>query len=112
MAIDTCIDLVGHADTVLSAQLALRPAGRLVLVGLLSEQAPLIPVVFVPNGLSIQASYSGSVQSYEECLDLMGKGVLRPKVQTGSIEDLPQVLERLDEGKIQGRMVLLPNWKR
>ena len=112
IAIDTCIDLVGHADTVLSAQLALRPAGRLVLVGLLSEQAPLIPVVFVPNGLSIQASYSGSVQSYEECLDLMGKGILRPKIQTGSIEDLPQVLERLDEGKIQGRMVLLPDWKR
>lgn len=112
IAIDTCIDLAGHADTVLSAQLSLRPGGTLVLVGLLSEQVPLLGLVVVPAGLTIKGSYNGSAQAYKECLELMDRGVLVPKVQTDSIEDLPQVLQRLDDGKIQGRMVLLPDWKK
>lgn len=112
IAIDTCIDLAGHEDTVLSAQLSLRPGGTLVLVGLISAQVPLLGLVVVPAGLTIKGSYNGSVQAYKECLELMEKGVLVPKVQTGSIEDLPQVLKQLDEGQIQGRMVLLPDWKR
>lgn len=112
IAIDTCIDLVGHEETVLSAQLSLRPGGTLVLVGLLSAQVPVLSLVFVPAGLTIKASYNGSVQAYKECLELMEKGILVPKMQTGSIEDLPQVLKQLDEGKINGRMVLLPEWKR
>ncbi|KAM0717107.1 hypothetical protein Q7P37_006959 [Cladosporium fusiforme] len=112
IAVDTCIDLVGHVDTFLSAQLSLRPGGTLVLVGLLSGQMPLLGLVVVPAGLTIKGSYNGSVQAYKECLELLEKGVLVPKVQTGKIEDLPQALTDLDEGKIQGRMVLLPDWKK
>lgn len=110
LVIDTCIDFVGHAETVMSAQLALRPAGTLVLVGLLGDQVPLITVVAVPKGLSIKCSYNGSAESYRSCLKLMGDGILTPKVQTGSVENLPTVLKELDDGKIQGRMVLLPSW--
>jgi propanol-preferring alcohol dehydrogenase len=112
IAVDTCIDFVGVADTVTSAQMTLRPAGTLVLVGVLGEQAPLIPIMTVCNGLTIKGSYNGSRQAYRECLELMEKGVLKPKVQTGSIEKLPGVLKDLDDGKIDGRMVLLPDWKR
>jgi propanol-preferring alcohol dehydrogenase len=112
IAVDTCIDFVGHADTVTSAQMTLRPAGTLVMVGLLGDQLPIIPLSTVCNGLTIKGSYNGSRQAYEECLDLMGKGVLKPKVQTGSIETLPGVLKDLDDGKIEGRMILLPDWKR
>lgn len=111
VAVDTCIDFVGHADTVTSAQMALRPAGTLVLVGLLGQQLPILPLALVTQALVIKGSYNGSKQAYRECLDLMGKGVLKPKVQTGPIEDLPRVLENLDQGKIDGRMVLLPDWK-
>ena len=111
LAVDTCIDFAGHADTVTSAQIVLRPGGTLVLVGLLSDQMPLLPMLTVVNALTIKGSYNGSVQAYRECLDLMGKGILTPQVQTGSIEDLPDVLRRLDEGEIQGRMVLLPDWR-
>ena len=110
LAVDICIDFAGHADTVTSAQMVLRPGGTLVLVGLISEQAPLLPLVTVVNALTIKGSYNGSAEAYRECLDLMGKGVLTPEVQTGSIEDLPDVLRRLDGGEIQGRMVLLPDW--
>jgi propanol-preferring alcohol dehydrogenase len=112
IAVDTCIDFVGHPDTIMSAQLALRPAGTLVMVGLLSAQVTLVPIMMVCNALNIKGSYNGSRVAYEEALDLMSKGILTPRVQTGSIEQLPEVLKDLDEGKIRGRMVLLPDWKR
>jgi propanol-preferring alcohol dehydrogenase len=112
LAIDTCIDFAGHAETFTSAQMVLRPGGTLVLVGVLAEQVPLLPLVSVVNALTIKGSYNGSVQSYRECLDLMGEGILRPEVQTGSVEELPEVLKRLDGGEIQGRMVLMPNWRK
>lgn len=111
IAVDTCIDFVGHAETVTSAQMLLRPAGTLVLVGLLGENLPVLPLALVTQALVIKGSYNGSKQAYRECLDLMGKGVLKPKVHTGSIEELPDMLKRLDDGKIEGRMVLLPDWK-
>jgi propanol-preferring alcohol dehydrogenase len=111
LAVDTCIDFAGHADTVTSAQTVLRPGGTLVLVGLLAEQVPLLPLVSVVSGLTIKGSYNGSAQAYGECLDLMARGILTPEVQIGSVEDLPDVLRRLDEGGIQGRMVLMPDWR-
>lgn len=111
LAINTCIDFAGHADTVTSAQMILRPGGTLVLVGLLAEEVPLLPLVAVAKGLTIKGSYNGSVEAYRECLDLMGRGVLTPEVQTGSIEDLRDVLQRLDEGGIKGRVVLMPDWQ-
>lgn len=111
LAIDTCIDFAGHADTVTSAQMVLRPGGTLVLVGLLAENVPLLPLVSVVSGLTIKGSYNGSGQAYRECLDLMARGVLTPEVQIGSVEDLPDVLQRLDDGDIQGRMVLMPDWR-
>lgn len=111
IAVDTCIDFVGHEDTIMSAQLALRPAGTLVMVGVLGAQVHLLPIVVVCTGLTIKGSYNGSRVAYEEALDLMSKDVLTPKVQTGSIESLPGVLKDLDDGLVQGRMVLLPDWK-
>jgi propanol-preferring alcohol dehydrogenase len=111
LAIDTCIDFAGHADTFTSAQMVLRPGGTLVLVGVLAEQVPLLPMVAVVTALTIKGSYNGSAQAYGECLDLMGKGILTPEVQTCSVEELPDVLRRLDGGDIQGRMVLMPDWR-
>ena len=111
LEVDTCIDFAGHADTVTSAQMVLRPGGTLVLVGVLAENVPLLPLFSVVNALTIRGSYNGSVDAYRECLELMGKGVLTPGVQTGSVEELPEVLRRLDGGEIQGRMVLLPDWR-
>jgi propanol-preferring alcohol dehydrogenase len=71
----------------------------------------LLPLVSVVSGLTIKGSYNGSAQAYGECLDLMARGILTPEVQIGSVEDLPDVLRRLDEGGIQGRMVLMPDWR-
>ncbi|KAI6825882.1 hypothetical protein KC340_g12263 [Hortaea werneckii] len=109
--VDVAIDFVGHADTILAAQMLVRPAGLIVQVGLLAQHAPLIPGYIVMHAKTIKGNYNGSLESFAEVMELMGQGVLKPKLETGSIEDLPQVLRDLDEGKVRTRMVLLPDWK-
>ncbi|TKA71467.1 hypothetical protein B0A55_07800 [Friedmanniomyces simplex] len=88
--VDTALDFVGHSETFQSAQFT----------------------VSVMNALTIKGSYSGTRKGLAECLDLMAKGVLKPLVETKSIEDLPSVLHDLDEGKVKSRMVLLPDWRK
>ncbi|KAK4545755.1 hypothetical protein LTR36_002709 [Oleoguttula mirabilis] len=110
--VDTTIDFAGAEATILSTQLTVRPAGQMVIVGLLAKQAPLMPMAVVMKAITIKGSYSGTIESFHECLELMAKGVVKPTIETGSIEDLPKVLKDLDEGKIKSRMVLLPDWKR
>ncbi|KAK3661636.1 hypothetical protein LTR56_000124 [Elasticomyces elasticus] len=109
--VDTALDFVGHSDTFQSAQFTVRPGGTITVVGLISSSLPLIPMVSVMNALTIKCSYNGDRKSLVECLDLMAKGVLKPVVETKSVEELPQVLRDLDEGKVKSRMVLLPDWK-
>jgi len=110
--VDTAIDFVGHSDTISSAQQTVRPLGLIVLVGLLAHQAPVMPFVMAMNMLTMKGHYNGSVTSLKECLDLMAEGKIEPKIETGSIEDLPKVLKDLDKGKVKNRMVLLPDWKK
>lgn len=111
IVVDTAIDFAGHEQTLLAAQLCVRPAGLIVMVGLLSEQAPLIPVVVASNMINIKGSFAGPIESLHECLELMAKGVIRPENETKSIEDLLQTLRDLDDGKYTGRRVLSPDWK-
>lgn len=110
--VDTCIDFVGNEQTIGAAQAILRPKGTLVLVGLLGQTATLIVPMMVVNALVIKGSFNGTPEMHREVLELMAQGVLKPAIQTGSINDLPRVLKDLDEGKIKNRMVLLPDWKR
>ncbi|KAI6918723.1 40S ribosomal protein [Hortaea werneckii] len=109
--VDVAVDFVGHADTILAAQMLVRPAGLIVQVGLLAQHAPLIPGYLVMHAKTIKGNYNGSLESFAEVMELIGQGVLKPKLETGSIEDLPKVLKDLDDGKVRTRMVLLPDWK-
>ena len=48
------------------------------------------------------------MEDLEDGLDLVSKGALKPQVETGELDDFPEVLERLHNGKIRSRIVLIP----
>lgn len=48
------------------------------------------------------------MEDLEDGLDLVSKGALKPQVETGDLDDFPEVLERLHHGKIKSRIVLIP----
>ncbi|KXS99427.1 hypothetical protein AC578_8159 [Pseudocercospora eumusae] len=110
VGIDKVIDFVGHDQTHITAQMIVRPAGMIVVVGLLSMQTPLLPGLMVTKCYTIKGTFAGEIEGLKECLELLAKGVIRPELSTASVNGLPQVLKDLDDGKIEGRKVVLPDW--
>jgi propanol-preferring alcohol dehydrogenase len=48
------------------------------------------------------------MKDLKDCIELISEGKLNPQVVTGSLDDLPQVLEDLHNGKIKSRIALIP----
>lgn len=48
----------------------------------------------------------GSLKECLEAVDLVRRGVVKPKVTVRPFEDLPGVYEELEKGDITGRIVL------
>ncbi|KXT15933.1 hypothetical protein AC579_1457 [Pseudocercospora musae] len=111
IVVDTFVDFTGHPDAIMSAQLCVKDAGLIVMVGLLAETVPFMPIMMIVRMVTIKGSYNGSTEDLKSGLELLAQGIITPKITTGSIEDLPKTLKDLDEGKITGRRVLLPTWK-
>lgn len=85
-----------------------RPGGRLIQVGLLGPELTINNLLAVRKRLSILCSYGGRMDDLEACLDLIAQGALKPQVETGDMDDFPQILHRLHAGKVKSRIVLVP----
>jgi propanol-preferring alcohol dehydrogenase len=58
--------------------------------------------------LSILWSYGGNLKELKKCLTLISEGRLRPQVVKGNMDDFPEVLDNLHNGKIKSRIALVP----
>ena len=58
--------------------------------------------------IDILGSFGGTIDDIRASLDLIAKGVITPQVETTSMDNFPQVVRDLHEGKIRSRMVLIP----
>jgi propanol-preferring alcohol dehydrogenase len=63
--------------------------------------------IAIRKRLDIIFSYGGQRRDLEEALDLIAAKILDPVVADGKLEDFPQILEKLEAGKIRGRTSLL-----
>lgn len=77
-------------------------------VGLLGPELTIHNALAVRKRLSILCSYGGRQDDLIDCLDLIQKGVLKPQVETGDIDDFPEILDRLHRGLIKSRIALIP----
>jgi propanol-preferring alcohol dehydrogenase len=129
LVVDTIIDFVGVPEIFAASQEAgtsatkihcpqfnsqandclflVRYGGKLVQVGLLAPSLTIDNFKAIPKHLSILCSYGGTMSDLRECISLISTGKLQPQVVTGSLDDLPQVLEDLHQGKIKSRIALL-----
>ena len=110
IAVDTVIDFVGHEQTIPLAQMIVRPVGLIVMVGLISPLVAVMPLLVVQYCVTIKGSFCGTFEGLSEVLQLVKEGVIVPEISTTSIEELPQVLQDLNDGEINGRKILLPDW--
>ncbi|MXP24224.1 alcohol dehydrogenase AdhP [Gordonia sp. HNM0687] len=83
-----------------------RRGGTIVFVGLPPGDfpAPIFDVVL--KGLTIRGSIVGTRQDMTEALDFYARGLVKPTVATMRLDEINDVFGRMEDGKIEGRMVI------
>ncbi|QCG68216.1 alcohol dehydrogenase AdhP [Pseudomonas veronii] len=89
-----------------SAVDALRAGGRLVAVGLPPEAMSLDIPRLVLDGIEVVDSLVGTRQDLVEAFEFAAQGKVVPKVTLRPIEDINEIFDEMQQGKIKGRMVI------
>ncbi|KAK7418512.1 hypothetical protein QQZ08_011222 [Neonectria magnoliae] len=92
-----------------SAPTFLRPNGTVVAVGLPQDSSVIAgaaPMVIALRRLNIVGSVVGSLKDVEEALDFTARGLVRPILSKGKLEELDSWVEKLVKGQVAGRVVL------
>lgn len=92
-----------------SAPRMLRPGGTMVAVGLPADPAVVAgapPLLLALKRLNIVGSVTGTLKDVQEALDFTARGLVRPILTRGSLEDVEKFCGLMREGKLVGRAVL------
>ena len=101
------LDVVGSEATLVMGAKVLRCEGRLVILGLAGGSFAT-SFFALPYGAEIATSYWGTVTELIELVALGRAGRLRLDVERFSLDEAPEVYERLRRGEIRGRAVMVP----
>ncbi|RKO62760.1 alcohol dehydrogenase AdhP [Caldibacillus debilis] len=85
---------------------SVRPVSKVVGVGLPPETMDLEIVKTVLDGIQVVGSLVGTRKDLEEALMFAAEGKVDPVVQTRKLEEIRDIFREMEEGKIQGRMVI------
>lgn len=104
---EAVFDFVGATPTVATAGGCVAVEGDVTIVGL---GGGTLAVGFgtTPYEASVTAPYWGSRSELMEVLDLARSGVVSVHVETYGIDDAPTAYQRLHDGTVRGRAVILP----
>ncbi|MFB6711112.1 MULTISPECIES: NAD(P)-dependent alcohol dehydrogenase [unclassified Streptomyces] len=102
------LDFVGAPPTVATAGAAAAIDSDVTIVGL---GGGALPVGFgsLPYNTTVSSPYWGSRAELAEVLDLARAGAVEVHVETYTLDEAPLAYERLHDGRINGRAVILPN---
>lgn len=103
------VDFVGLSATAQLGIDALRKGGKHVTTGLYGGDIALSLPLLALSHLTIRGSYVGKLSEIHELIDLVrgGKVALVP-VETRPLDQVTKALKDLDDGRIVGRVVLVP----
>jgi len=85
---------------------ALKPGGKLVIVGLPPEEMPVPVFDLVLKGISIIGSIVGTRKDLDETLDLAARGLVKCNVKVEPMDAVNDIFDRMEAGKIDGRVVM------
>lgn len=109
---DAVFDFVGGQPTVELAAEVIAPDGIYQLVGIGGGHVPIAAEprfgVGWPWGATVRTSYGGTKSDLLNCVALAAAGRLSVDVDTFALTDAITAFDRLEEGTINGRAVLIP----
>lgn len=83
-----------------------KAGARVVAVGLPVDKMDLNIPRLVLDGIQVVGSLVGTRQDLQEAFQFAAEGKVVPKVALRPVEDINEILEEMEEGKITGRMVI------
>lgn len=105
--LDAVIDFVGSDVTLQNAAAAAGIGGKIVVVGIAGGTLPF-SFWKLPLECEVTSSIWGSRQELKDVLELARLGLITPRIERQPLEAINDVLARLHQGKVQGRIVLTP----
>lgn len=101
------LEVVGIDATLRMAVGCLRRMGRVVMLGIGGGSYPL-GYTSIPAGASMMATLGGSTAELAEVVALAEAGRLKAHTTRFPLDEAPTVFEKLENGEITGRAVLIP----
>ncbi len=103
------VDFVGNSETTKLGYDAVRKGGRYIGVGLYGGEIT-IPTLTLPiRNMTLRGSYVGRLEEMKELIELVRGGKVTPiPVETRPMSRVTETLHDLNEGRILGRVVLVP----
>lgn len=83
-----------------------RRGGTIVFNGLPPGDFPAPIFDIVLKGLTIRGSIVGTRQDLAEAIDFYDRGLIHPKVSTRNLDEINTVMDELEHGKVDGRVVV------
>lgn len=105
---DLIVDFVGAPATVTATQ-HLAPGGDFVLVGSAGAPMSVGKAAGLQRGWSVTAPFWGPYADLTEVVALAAAGSIKAEVETYSLDEALAAYERLREGAVAGRAVVLPH---
>jgi propanol-preferring alcohol dehydrogenase len=105
---EAVFDFVGVQPTVEIATASVATGGDVTIVGIGGGTAS-VGFGTIAYDAALRVPYWGSRGELIEVLDMARRGQLSVETETFSLDDGPKAYERLHEGSIRGRAVILPN---
>jgi propanol-preferring alcohol dehydrogenase len=87
----------------------LRPSGTMVCVGLPKDASIVAgadPITMCLKKLNVVGSVVGTLKDVEEALDFTARGLVKPILTHGGLEDIDRFCRDMNEGKLAGRAVI------
>jgi propanol-preferring alcohol dehydrogenase len=106
---DIIFDFAGAGVTTSDAVLAVRPGGRVVLVGLAAKETTLNTLDMVMRRITLSGSMGASKSDLIEVLELIASKQLTPLTTEIPFLDIPKGLADLNGGKVLGRFFTDPS---
>jgi alcohol dehydrogenase, propanol-preferring len=108
LELDVILDFAGVGTTTNEAVKAVRPRGRVVLVGLGKPEMTIETTPFVVRRVQLFTSQGVGKQDLEQVYRLLARGDLNPRIEEFALSDIDHALERLRTGAVRGRLFTRP----
>jgi len=106
---DVVLGTSNSMDAMAESVAGLRPDGRLVLMGFEAKPLSVSPADLITRRIRILGSQQNGVEYLYEALKFAAEGRVKVLAETFRLDDVNQAYQRVAEGKVRFRAVVVPN---